>query len=187
MENLSNNNTPLMNNDFSAIDQGKDTDDLDEIFISKDICTLIGFFPAFFIPFFWPFILLFAYKFVVLLDSKKKKITVCHKNIFGCKVEGQKYYDYCQIKRIKLYVSSTRDRERPFDKLYYMNCDIFSVDGQQDSLFSAIKYDELQFNNFIKDFEKHLNIEVESIDDYKKNNNLNNITDNQITPNKNDN
>ena len=105
----------------------------------------------------------------------------------GCKVEGQRNYNYCQIRRIKLYVSSTPDKERPFDKLYYMNCDIFSVDGQQDSLFSAIKYDELQFNNFIKDFEKHLNIEVETIDDCIKNNNLNNITDDKIIPNNNDN
>ena len=95
----------------------------------------------------------------------------------------KKIYDYSQIKRIKLYLSSRQDEERPFDRLYFMNCDIFSFDGLQDSLFSSLNYDESKFNKFAKTFEKHLNIEVETMEDYKKNSIINDANDNKITPN----
>ena len=122
------------------------------------------------------------YKYVVIL-VKKKRITVFQKNIFGCKIDRQKIYDYCHIKKRRLYVSSCHIFERPFEKIYYMNCDIFSNDGEQDKLFNAIRYNELKFKSFVEYFEKHLNIKVESRDIPKKNN----ATDNKITPTNNDN
>ena len=65
-----------------------------------------------------------------------------------------------------------------------MNCDIFSFNDLQDNLFNTFKYDEYRFNHFAKTFEKHLNIEVEPMEIYKKNFVTKNTNDNQITPNK---
>ena len=95
----------------------------------------------------------------------------------------KKIYDYSQIKKIKLYLSSRTDLERPFDRLYFINCDVFSFDGLQDSLFNSFKYDKYIFNYIAKSFEKHLNIEFETMEAYKKNLIINDTKDNQITPN----
>lgn len=188
MEKLSQTNTPLMNNDYITIDEEKNTIDIDEIIIKKETIVLIVFiFTLFLIPLPLVIGIGLPYKYVVILDSKKKRITVCQKNIFGCVIGRQKIYDYCHINKIRLYVSSGHTFERTIEKIYYINCDIFSIDGEQDKLFNEIRYDEFKFKSFAEYFEKHLNIKVESVDIQKKNTNLNNVTDNKITPTNNDN
>ena len=187
MEDLFNVNSALTSSETNFIDQGKDITDIDELIISQECPTLIIFLIAIISPLFLFFPLLFIpNKRVVILDSVKKKIIFCEKNIFGCNLGmKKKIYDYSQIKRIKLYLSSRQDEERPFDRLYFINCDIFSFDGLQDSLFSSLNYDESKFNNFVKTFEKHLNIEVETMEAHKKNSILGDTDDNQMTPNNN--
>ncbi len=179
MDTLGNTDTPLINTERKAIDEGKDTNDIDEIITNINICLGIIYYIIAIIPFYNIVTFLIPYKDMVILDSKKK-IIVCRKSIWCCKFGPKKIYDYSQIKRIRLYVSSTPDPERPFDRLYFSNADIYSFDGQQDSLFNSIKYNEEKFNKMVKIFEKHFNIDVEPIDVCKNNINFNNSPDDQI-------
>ena len=104
--------------------------------------------------------ILVPHKGVIILDSKNKRIIKGNKNIYGCLCDP-KIYDYYQIKKIKLYVTSFPDYKRPFDKLYYINCSIYSNDGISNSLISHVTYDDVKYDNFAKLFGKHLNVEVE--------------------------
>ena len=61
----------------------------------------------------------------------------------------------------KLYVTSTPDHKRPFDKLYYINCRIYSNNGVRNNLISHVTYDDVKYDYFAKLFGKHLNVEVE--------------------------
>ena len=179
MDTLWNTDTPLINTERKAIDEGKDTTEVDEILISTNNCIGIIFYIISIIPFYNIVTFFLPYKNILILDSKKKKIT-CGKSIWCCKLGPKKIFDYSQIKRIRLYVSSKQDPERPFDRLYFSNADIYSFDGQQDSLFNSIKYNEEKFNEIVKILEKHINIDVEPIDVCKNNINFNNSPDDKI-------
>ena len=82
------------------------------------------------------------FKRVLIIDSKNKRIILCNINIYGCK-RDQKMYDYSQIRKIRLYVTSTPDPKRPFDKLYFINCHVYSKNDQKDTLFENISYNEV--------------------------------------------
>ena len=109
--------------------------------------------------FFFDFCLI-AYKRVIIIDEKRKIIIICDKGILGiCKL-NQKTYEISQVKKVRIYVTSKPDPKKGFSKLYYINCDIFSNNGEQESLFGPIDYTEEKFNKFSKFLEKHLNTEV---------------------------
>ena len=101
-----------------------------------------------------------AYKRVIIIDEKRKIIIICDKGILGiCKL-NQKTYEISQVKKVRIYVTSKPDPKKGFSKLYYINCDIFSNNREQESLFGPIDYTEEKFNKFSKFLEKHLNTEV---------------------------
>ena len=103
---------------------------------------------------------LIAYKRVIIFDEKRKIIIICDKAILGiCKL-NQKTYEISQVKKVRIYVTSKPDHKKVFSKLYYINCDIFSNNGEQESLFGPIDYTEEKFNKVSKILEKHLNTEV---------------------------
>ena len=103
---------------------------------------------------------LITYKRVIIFDEKRKIIIICDKAIIGiCKL-GQKIYEISQVKKVRIYATSKPDPKKGFGKLYYINCDIFSNNGEQESLFGPIDYTEEKFNKFSIFLEKHLNTEV---------------------------
>ena len=114
------------------------------------LCIIFFFFDFFLVP----------YKRVIIIDEKRKIIIICDKAIIGiCKL-GQKIYEISQVKKVRIYVTSKPDPKKGFSKLYYINCDIFSNNGEQESLFGPIDYTEEKFNKVSKILEKHLNTEV---------------------------
>ncbi len=159
---LSNTESPQTNTEKDLISEGKDTTDIDEILIEKynnSIFFLIIFF-VFFPPLGFIFLYTDLYKRVIIIDSQNKRIIHCYKNYYGC-IKRQTIYDYSQIGKIRLYITSTPDRTRPFDKLYFINGDIYSKNNDKNTLFSNISYDEEKYKNYATLFKKHLNIEVE--------------------------
>ena len=113
-----------------------------------------------FIVFFFYDFFCVAYKRVIIIDEKRKILIICDKGILGCCKLNQKIYEISQLKKARIYVSSKPDPKKGFTKLYFINCDIFSNDGEQESLFGTIDYTEEKFNKVSKFFEKHLNTEV---------------------------
>ena len=113
-----------------------------------------------FILFFFYDFFFVAYKRVIIIDEKRKILIICDKGILGCCKLNQKIYEISQLKKARIYVSSKPDPKKGFSKLYYINCDIFSNNGEQESLFENIDYTEEKFNKFSKFFERHLNTEV---------------------------
>ena len=103
---------------------------------------------------------LIAYKRVIIIDEKRKIIIICDKGILGCCKLNQKIYEISQVKKVRIYVTSKPDPKKGFGKLYYINCDIFSNNEEQESLFGTIDYTEEKYNKVSKFFEKHLNSEV---------------------------
>ena len=157
---------PPINTEKSSIIEGKDITDIDEILLER-YCFPIGMlFVSFLNPFGFIIDICIPFKRVLIIDSKNKRIILCNKNIYGCK-RDQIIYDYSQISKIRLYVTSTPDPKRPFDKLYFINSDIYSKNDQKDTLFENISYDEVKYGNYVKLFEKHLNIEVEPFEVFK--------------------
>ena len=113
-----------------------------------------------FIFFFFYDFFCIPYKRVIIIDEKRKIIIICDKGILGiCKL-NQKTYEISQVKKVRIYVTSKPDPKKGFGKLYYINCDIFSNNEEQESLFGTIDYTEEKYNKVSKFFEKHLNSEV---------------------------
>ncbi len=73
MDTLGNTDTPLINTERKAIDEGKDTNDIDEIITNINICLGIIYYIIAIIPFYNIVTFLIPYKDIVILDSKKKK------------------------------------------------------------------------------------------------------------------
>ena len=117
-------------------------------------------FHSLFIVFFFFDFFYVAYKRVIIIDEKRKILIICDKGILGCCKLNQKIYEISQLKKARIYVSSKPDPKKGFSKLYYINCDIFSNDGEQESLFGNIDYTDEKFNKVSKFFERHLNTEV---------------------------
>ena len=134
--------------------------------------------------FFFDFFLT-PFKKVIIIDEDKKTLIICDKAVFGCFKLNKKIYNLSQIRKVRIYVSSIPDPKVGFNKLYFINCDIFSIDGEQEALFSQIQYDKKKFNEFVNFFKKHLNTEVESLDDEKCNNITNEENNCAITINEN--
>ena len=159
---LSNTESLQTNTEKGLISEGKDTTDIDEILIEKYCNSLV--FLIIFLVFFPPlgFIFLYTdhYKRVIIIDSQNKRIKHCYKNNYGC-IKRQTIYDYSQIGKIRLYITSNPDPTRPFSKLYFINGDIYSKNNEKNTLFSGVRCDEEKYKNYATLFKKHLNIEVE--------------------------
>ena len=136
--------------------------------------------------FFFPIINVFVvfsitqtYKRVLILDGKNKQIISTSKNIYGCTCCRQKViFDFFQIKKARLYTSSIKDPQRPFHKTYYINCDIFSIEGDKEILFDEIIYDEEKFNELSIKLKKYVNTEVKPLEVQK----ITQIDENNSTP-----
>ena len=78
-----------------------------------------------------------------------------------------KSYSLTTIKKIRIYVYSTPDPQIGFNKLYFINCEIYSINGDKEILFSDVKYDKDTFERFVSFFKKHFKTEIETIETAK--------------------
>ena len=86
----------------------------------------------------------------------------------------EKAYYLWKIKKVRIYLSSIPDPKIGFHKFYFINCDVYSLNNELESLFSNIEYSKEKFDEFVSFFQGHLNPEVITIEidmsDVNKNN-----------------
>ena len=104
------------------------------------------------------------YKKVVTIDKNNNILIICDKAMIPCCNLNPKSYSLTTIKKIRIYVYSTPDPQIGFNKLYFINCEIYSIDGEKEDLFSAIKYDKESFDRYVSFFKKYFDTEVEPIE-----------------------
>ena len=75
-----------------------------------------------------------------------------------------KSYDLNNIERIRIYVYSTPDPKVAFNKLYYINCEIYISKEIKDLLFGSIRYDKETLDRFEQFFKRFCETEVEPIE-----------------------
>ena len=107
------------------------------------------------------------YKKVVTIDKNNNILIICDKAMIPCCNLNPKSYSLTTIKKIRIYVYSTPDPQIGFNKLYFINCEIYSINGEKEDLFSAIKYDKESFDSYVSFFKKYFDTEVEPIETAK--------------------
>ena len=102
---------------------------------------------------------------MIQVDKKNKVLIVYDRTLIlcGCRY-GLKSYYYTIIKKIRIFVNSTPDRKIGFRKLYYINCEIYYIDGQKEDLFSCRNCDKELFDRYVTFFKKYFDTEVEPLE-----------------------
>ena len=134
-----------------------------------------------FIFFIIPFFTLYCckpYKRMIKIDKKNKILIIYNTGVIPCCKLTSKSYSLNDIKKIRMYVYSTPDRKVGFNKLYFINCEIYSKRGETEKLFSGVEYDKETFERLTSFFNKHFNTEIEPIEVAKDISELNIIGEN---------
>ena len=122
------------------------------------------------IIFLWcPFYLIFfgfftPYKRIVTIDEERKVLIIGSKGIVGCCFFDETTYHLSQIKKVRIFVTWKPDPKIGFNKLYFINCEIYSLTDEKNNLFVDVPYEEGKFNQFVAFFQRHVNIEFEPIE-----------------------
>ena len=122
------------------------------------------------IIFLWcPFYLIFfgfftPYKRIVTIDEERKTLIIGNKGIMGCCYFNETTYHLSQIKKVRIFVTWKPDPKIGFNKLYFVNCEIYSLTDEKNDLFVDVPYEEGKFNQFIAFFQRHLTTEFEPIE-----------------------
>ena len=147
------------------------------------VFTVLIWFPVFFFLFYCAT----PYKKVVIIDEIKNILIICSKGIIPCCKLEPKTYFLNNIKKVIIYITTKPDPKIWFKKLYFINCNLVSLDGQEEPLFNDIAYDDNQkVNEIVGYFRKHFETEFRPEED-TKNSNLLPQDNNNITTNQNDN
>ena len=103
----------------------------------------------------------FPYKKIAFIDENKKALIIHNKTIFPCCCQccGDRIYFLNIIKKVVIYITSKPDPTYGFKKLFFMNCELISTDGQKENLFTGLKYDEHQLNEFQAFFKRYFDTE----------------------------
>ena len=104
------------------------------------------------------------YKRLIGIDKKNKLLIIYNTGLIVCCKMFQKPYNLDNIEKIKLYIYSTSDPNVGFNKLYFINCQIYSFDGEKKELFGGIKYDKETFERYELFFKKYFETEIEPLE-----------------------
>ena len=166
METL-NNDKILLNNNISNNNQ-QNIIAREEIVVNKFFgCCLVALY--IFLSIITPcniFILLTVapYKRKIAIDEVRKTLVIFMKGIIGCCKIGEILYNLNQIQKIRLFITSKPDPKVGFNKLYFINCEIYSLEGEKNDLFVDIPYEEAKYKQFISFFQRHLNTEFDPLE-----------------------
>ena len=133
-------------------------------------CCLAILFIAVSIIFLWcPFYLIFfgiftPYKRIVTIDEERKVLIIGSKGIIGCCSFDETTYHLSQIKKVRIFVTWKPDPKIGFNKLYFINCEIYSLEGEKNALFMDIPYEEAKYKQFISFFQRHLDTEFDPLE-----------------------
>jgi hypothetical protein len=101
---------------------------------------------------------------MIQVDKKNKVLIVYDKAIISCCFLNDKSYSLSTIKKIRIFIYSTPDPKIGFNNLYFINCEVYSIDGRKENLFSRVKYDKELFDRYVTFFKKYFDTEVEPIE-----------------------
>ena len=123
------------------------------------------------------------YKKIIFYDEVEKELIKTFVGIWKsckcceCLQPNKRIYDLTQIQKVKIYRTSIPDPVVAFKKIYFIKCDIYSLDNQTETVFDRIPYSKEKFDEFVTFFQKHLNTEIipleVDINNYNVNNNDN--------------
>ena len=168
---LTTNNNNL--NDLNNNDE-KNNEEIDEIIITKLIkistliCVILCSLPSF--PLLFPIYIIFfvtPYKSILVFDGAKKRLIKGNRGLWGCCPYKyscfrniERIYNLSQIQKVKMYRTSSPDPQVAFNKLYFINCDIYSLDNEKEPLFTQVPFSQEKYDEFITFFKKHFNTEI---------------------------
>ena len=104
-------------------------------------------------------------KTILRIDRVNKLLIYTAKNICGCETccFRKKIFEFSQIKKCKLYLfSRPGTRTTGFD--IRMNCDVESVLGFRDILFSFIIYDPRVYKEIGETLKKYVDTEIQNLE-----------------------
>ena len=104
------------------------------------------------------------YKRKIRIDKRNKLLTGYNTSVIPCYELNPKSYDLNNIERIRIYVYSTPDPKVAFNKLYYINCEIYISKEIKDLLFGGVRYDKETLDRFEQFFKRYCETEVEPIE-----------------------
>ena len=129
-------------------EKSNDNSDIDELIVAYNFkccgCPNIFFTVMIIITFPFVFFCYYCnapYKKVVIIDKKNKTLIVCSKGMIPCCKLAPRTFRFEIIKKIRIYISSKPDPNVGFEKLYFINCEIYSVNDEKEDLFIDVKYD----------------------------------------------
>ena len=130
------------------------------IILYSILCIIFIWFPFSFIFFFCRY----PYKRVIIVDLIRNILIICDKGMIPCcKLEPKTYFINI-IKKVILYITWKKDEKIGFNKLYFINCDIISTEGENEILFSDIEYTEEKLKKFLTFFRTYFDTEFRPSD-----------------------
>ena len=134
--------------------------------------------------FFLPFYIFIPDKTQIIIDEDKKELIKHESGKLSCCCHcDDKTFYLKSIKKIRLYATWRPDPKIGFNKLYYMNCEVISLNDESEKLFENIEYDEKKYAEYAAYFKKHLKTEVEPLETAKRAKGFNSPANNDDDPN----
>ena len=120
----------------------------------------------------------------IIIDEDKKELIQHESGKLACCCHcNDKTFYLKSIKKIRLYATWRPDPKIGFNKLYFMNCEVISLNDESEKLFENIKYDEKKYAEFASYFKRHLKTEVEPLETAKRAKGFNSPANNDDDPN----
>ena len=107
------------------------------------------------------------YKQIVEIDKTNNILIIYFLSLIPCCKLSARNFNLSDIGKIRIYVYSIPDPRRGFSKLYFINCEIFSRQGEKEMLFSGVPYEKEAFERFSSFFNKYFETEIEPIETAK--------------------
>ena len=104
------------------------------------------------------------YKRIIRIDKKNNILLIYNTGFIPCCKLNPKSYSLNNIKNIRIYVYSLPDPKIGFSKLYYINCEIYSLNGDKEDLFKDRKYDKEAIDRYESFFKKYFQTEIEPLE-----------------------
>ena len=151
----------------------KDENQPDELFLYYHFkcCSFVIIFMTFVYIILFPFFFILyctqPYKRFVIIDSIKQILILCSKAMIPCCKLGAKTFALNSIKKVVVFITWKADEKIGFKKLYFINCDLISIDGMNERIIDNIEYEENKLNDYLTFFRKYFDTEFKPADGEK--------------------
>ena len=94
--------------------------------------------PLIFLPFFFLIHSIMPYKQMIELDKINNILLIYYRSLIPCCKLEPKIYNLKDIEKIRIYIYSKPDPYVGFNKLYFINCEIYFKEEKQKNYFLAL-------------------------------------------------